>query len=86
VKLIREFKITQDSTGKELASFALAIHNLIKLPLAMRSLNEKGVRIEDGKIMDYNYTGPVLEQVLRENRSIRAVPKTGVYKGKSVVA
>lgn len=27
----------------------------------------------------------MLEQVLRENRLIRTVPKTGVYKGKSVV-
>lgn len=86
MKPIREFKITQDSTGKELAAFALAIHNLIKLPLTMRSLNERGVRIEDGKIMDYNYTGPALEQVLRENRLIRTVPKTGMYRGKSVIA
>lgn len=85
MKHIREFKITQDSKGKELASFALALHNLIKLPLSMRSLNEKGVLIEDGKIIDYNYTGPVLEQALRENKSIRTVPKTGVFKGKSVV-
>lgn len=27
----------------------------------------------------------MLEQVLRENRLIRTVPKTGVYRGKSVV-
>lgn len=53
--------------------------------MAIRSLNEKGVRIEDGKIMDHEYTGPVLEQVLRENRIIQAVPKTGDFKGKSVI-
>jgi len=85
VRPIREFKITPDSKGKELAAFALSLHNLIKLPLTMRSLNEKGVLIEDGKIVDYNYTGPVLEQALTENKLIRTVPKSGVFKGKSVV-
>lgn len=85
MKSIREFKIKADSKGKELASFALALHNLIKLPLTMRSLNEKGVRIEEGKIIDYNFTGPVLEQALRENKLIRTVPKSGVFRGKSVV-
>ncbi len=64
----------------------MLLHNLIKLPLAMRSLNEKGIRIEDGKIINYDYTGPVLEQVLKENRLIRTVPVTGAYKGKSVIA
>jgi hypothetical protein len=64
----------------------MALHTLIKLPLAIRSLNEKGIRIEDGKVVDYDYTGPVLEQVLKENRLIRAVPTTGAYKGKSVIA
>ena len=64
----------------------MALHNIIKLPLAMRSLNEKGVRIENGKIVDYEYTGPVLEDVLRENRLIRAVPTSGAYRGKSIIA
>ncbi len=63
----------------------MGLHNLIKLPLAIRSLNERGIRIEDGEIVDYDYTGPVLEQVLKENRLIRAVPTTGAYRGKSVV-
>ncbi len=85
METIGEFKITSDSKGKELISFAMALHNLIKLPLAIRSLNERGIRIEDGKIADYDYTGPVLEQVLKENRLIRAVPATGAYRGKSVI-
>lgn len=82
---MKEFRITPDSKGEEIASFAMAMHNIIRLPLTMRSLNEKGVRIEDGKVVDYQYTGPVLEQVLKENRLIRIVPLTGVFKGKSVI-
>jgi hypothetical protein len=36
--------------------------------------------------VDDNYTGPVLEQVLKENRLIKTIPKSGAFKGKSVVA
>lgn len=83
---IREFKITPDSKGEDLASFAMVIHDLIRLPITIRSLNAKGVRVEDGHIIDYSYSGPILEQVLKENRVVQAVPKTGAFKGKSVVA
>lgn len=40
---MRELRITPDSKEEEIASFAVALHNIIRLPLAMRSLNEKGV-------------------------------------------
>ena len=82
---MHEFKITPESTGKDLEVFALSLHNIIKLPLTIRSLNEKGLRIEDGKIIDYNFTGPILEQVLNENKSIRTVPTNGPFKGRSVL-
>ncbi len=82
---MREFKITPDSKGEDMASFALMLHNIIKLPITMRSLNEKGVRIDDGKIIEYDYTGPILEQVLKENKIIRTIPKTGIFKGRSVI-
>ncbi|HIH43715.1 MAG TPA: DUF2111 domain-containing protein [Candidatus Methanoperedenaceae archaeon] len=51
----------------------------------MRSLNRKGVRIEKGKLLDYNYTGPVLEQALAENRLVRMIPTSGKYAGTPVV-
>lgn len=82
---MHEFKITPDSTGSDLKDFALALHNIIRLPLTIRSLNEKGLRIEDGKIIDYNFTGPILEKVLKENKLIRTVPTNGPFKGKSVL-
>lgn len=82
---MKEFRITQDSKGEEIASFALALYNIIRLPVTMRSLNEKGIRIEDGKIIEYQYTGPILEQALKENRLVRAVPISGKFKGKSVI-
>jgi hypothetical protein len=41
--------------------------------------------MEKGQILDDDYTGPILEEVLEKNEIIRKVPITGVYKGKAVV-
>ncbi len=78
-------QVSTDSDASEIASFAMAVHELLGLPVTMRSLNKKGVRIEKGKILDNNYTGPVLEQVLKENRVIRTIPTNGKYTGIPVI-
>jgi len=78
--------INASSTGEEIAPMALAIHNLVNgLPLTMRTLKNPGVRIEDGKILDYNYTGPLLEKVLGNGEITHEIPQTGMYKGTPVV-
>jgi hypothetical protein len=77
--------ITADSSAQDLAPFALAIHELLGLPVTMRSLNKKGLRIEKRKILDNNYTGPVLEAVLKENKSLRIIPTSGKYTGIPVI-
>ncbi len=78
-------QISADSGVEEITPFAMAIHELLGLPVTMRTLNKKGVRIEKGKILDNNYTGPVLEQVLKENKVIRIIPTTGKYTGIPVI-
>lgn len=79
-------QITPFSNGKEIAPFALAVHQLVnKLPTTMRTKNSTGVRIEDGKIIDYDYTGPVLEKVLAEGKIVQEIPERGPYKGIPVV-
>ncbi len=78
-------QISADSSADEIAPFAMAVHELLGLPVTMRTLNKKGVRIEKGKILDNNYTGPVLEQVLKENKVIRTIPTTGKYTGIPVI-
>ena len=80
-----KIQISADSGADEIAPFAMAVHELLGLPVTMRSLNKKGVRIEKGKILDNNYTGPVLEQVLKENKVIRIIPTTGKYTGIPVI-
>ncbi|NJD77034.1 MAG: DUF2111 domain-containing protein [Candidatus Methanoperedens sp.] len=78
-------EISADSGAGDIAAFAMAVHELLGLPVTMRSLNKKGVRIEKRKILDTDYTGPVLEQVLKENKVIRAIPTSGKYTGIPVI-
>ncbi len=78
-------QISADSGADEIAPFAMAVHELLGLPVAMRTLNKKGVRIEKGKILDNNYTGPILELVLKENKTVRAIPTSGKYSGVPVI-
>jgi hypothetical protein len=78
-------QISADSNAEEIAPFAMAVHELLGLPVTMRTLHKKGVRIEKGRILDNNYTGPVLEQVLKENKAIRKIPISGKYTGIPVV-
>ena len=80
-----KIQISADSEASEIAPVAMAVHELLGLPVTMRSLNKKGVRIERGKILDNNYTGPVLEHVLKENKIIRTIPTSGKYTGIPVI-
>ncbi len=76
-----EIILSKNSSAKELVPIAMSFHELLGLPVTMRSLNKKGVRIEKGKVIDDEYTGPVLEQVLEENNTIRMTPINGAYSG-----
>lgn len=79
-------QITSSSKGKDVEPMALAIHQLVnKLPTTMRTKNSPGVRIEEGKVIDYDYTGPILEKVLKEGIVIRDIPEDGAYSGIPVV-
>lgn len=77
--------ISEDSGPEDLESLAIAIHSLTGLPTTIRSLNRRGLRLEKGQVLDRDYTGPVLEEVLKTNKVIHEVPAEGVYRGKHVV-
>ena len=50
-------KISADSTSKEIAPIAMAVHEMVSgLPVTMRTLNNKGVRIETGNVIDWEYS------------------------------
>jgi hypothetical protein len=78
--------INESSTSKDIVHLALAVHELVnRLPLTMRTLNSPGVRLEDGKVLDYNYSGPILEKVLSEGKKSQKMPQNGPYKDTPVV-
>jgi hypothetical protein len=73
--------ISEDARSEDLASLALAINEIIRLPTTLRSANFPGVRVENGKVQDASYSGPVLEDVLKTGRPIRTIPESGAFKG-----
>ncbi len=76
-----ELILSENTKGQDLAPIAIAINEVIKLPITLRSLEKPGIRVENGKIIDFNYTGPILEEVLRTGKPIRTIPNSGAYKG-----
>ena len=77
--------ICADSNASDLEPVAQAIHTLLGIPITMRSARCNGIRMERGVVLDSDYTGPILEEAIKENKVVRTVPKEGVYKGKSVI-
>lgn len=73
--------ISEDARTEELAPLALAINEVIRLPITLRSANFPGVRVEKGEILDRAYSGPVLEEVIRTGRPVQTIPDRGAFKG-----
>lgn len=73
--------ISEDARSADLAALALAFSEIVQLPVTMRSAKFPGVRVEKGKVLDDQYSGPVLEESLLTGRSIRTTPKEGAYRG-----
>lgn len=83
---MNRYVISVDSGPEDLEPVGLALHELLnRLPITVRSARRPGIRIENGFVVDRNYTGPVLEDVIRENRLIKTTPKTGAYRGVPVI-
>lgn len=84
--MMSSYVLSVDSGPEDLTALALCIHELVnKLPITARSLNKKGVRIENGHVVDMDYTGPVLEAAMKEDRTMKNVPESGAYKGVPVI-
>lgn len=73
--------ISEDASSEDLAALALALNEIVRLPVTMRSVRFPGVRVEKGKVLDDEYSGPVLEEVIKTGKSIRTIPKEGAYRG-----
>ena len=84
--VMEQYIISASSGARDLAPLATCIHDLLnRLPVTARSRDRPGVRLEEGKVIDTAYTGPVLEAVLAENATKRVRSPSGPYKGIPVV-
>jgi hypothetical protein len=73
--------VSEDARSEDLAPLALAFNEVVRLPVTMRSASARGVRVEKGMVLDKDYSGPILEEVLAKGKPIRAIPEVGAYKG-----
>ncbi len=73
--------ISEDARSEDLATLAMAINEIVRLPITLRSAKFPGVRVEKGKVMDARYSGPILEEVLKTGRSVHTIPERGAYRG-----
>ncbi len=72
--------ISEDARWEDLAALALAFNEIVQLPVTMRSAKFPGVRVEKGKVLDNEYSGPILEEAIRTGKRFRTTPKEGVYR------
>ncbi len=80
------FVLSANSTSRDLLPVAMAVHEILnRLPVTMRSKNNRGIKIENGEVKSESYTGPVLEIVLKENLTIKTKPESGDYKDIPVI-
>ena len=83
---MHRYIISASSVARDMEPVGLAVHELFnRLPVTARSRDHPGVQIEKGRVIDREYTGPVLEQVLAENQLKKITPFSGYYKGIPVV-
>ena len=73
--------ISEEARSEDLADLAIALNEIVRLPVTIRGMKYPGVRVEKGKVVDRDYTGPILEEVIRTGKAIRTVPESGAYKG-----
>ncbi len=76
-----KIEISENSVAADLAPLAIAVNEILNLPVTMRSTGFKGVRVEKGRVVDDDYTGPVLEEVIKSGKAIRTIPSSGAFKG-----
>jgi len=80
------FTLSANSTSRDMIPVAMTVHEILnRLPVTMRSKNNRGIKIENGGVKSESYTGPVLETVLKENLTVKTKPESGDYKDIPVI-
>ncbi|MDD3574095.1 DUF2111 domain-containing protein [Methanospirillum sp.] len=83
---MNRYTISASSEPSDWIPISMAVHEMVgKLPVTARSLEKNGIRIEKGIVVDDDYSGPVLEEVLKTGEIRKITPSTGQYKGIPVI-
>ena len=76
------YSLSCNADAGDLEPVVLAVHELIhRLPVTAKSVEKDGIRVEDGRVIDRHYTGPVLLEAIEKNILIKTTPASGAYKG-----
>jgi hypothetical protein len=79
---MHRYTLSASAVADDLEPIAIAIHEILnRLPVTAKSRDKPGIRVEDGRVVDRHYTGPVIEDAIRTNRLIKTTPTSGAYKG-----
>lgn len=79
---MHRYTLSCSADAADLEPVVLAVHELVhRLPVTAKSLDRNGIRVEDGRVIDRNYAGPVLLDAIAQNRTIKVTPESGAYKG-----
>jgi hypothetical protein len=83
---MHRYTLSCSAEAADLEPVVLAVHELIhRLPVTAKSLEKDGIRVEDGRVVDRHYNGPVLLDVIAKNQTIQVTPASGAYKGVPVM-
>jgi hypothetical protein len=79
---MHRYTLSCSAEAADLEPIVLAIHELIhRLPVTAKSLEKDGIRVEDGRVIDRHYNGPILLDAIAKNQPIQITPSIGAYKG-----
>jgi hypothetical protein len=79
---MQQYSLSCNAGADDFEPIVLALHELLhRLPVTAKSRDRDGIRIEEGRVIDRNYTGPVLLDAIRTNQLIRITPSSGAYQG-----
>jgi hypothetical protein len=76
------YTFSSSAEAADLEPVVLAVHELIhRLPVTAKSRDRNGIRVEDGRVIDRQYSGPILLEAIAQNRLLQVTPGSGAYKG-----
>jgi len=79
---MHRYTLSCSAEAGDLEPVVLAVHELIhRLPVTAKSREKDGIRVEDGRVIDKHYNGPILLEAIAKNQRIQTIPTGGAYKG-----